>query len=179
MRDSPNAKMYLRSFWYRATQQGVVGADDMHVYTAASFLLQLALLDLPCAAFAPSRLAAAALSLSLGTFGKPAWPAALQRFGSYEAADLQAPRRQLAAAQASRAASQLRRIWTAQYEDHGYAECAEQWLHVRCLLACPSRLLPDVGPERGEPEAPGYAPSGIPPPPLGGGPAGTTAAVLV
>lgn len=31
----PNAKMFLRSFWYRATQQGVVHADEMHIYTVA------------------------------------------------------------------------------------------------------------------------------------------------
>lgn len=31
----PNAKMFLRSFWYRATLRQVVHADEMHIYTLA------------------------------------------------------------------------------------------------------------------------------------------------
>lgn len=35
LKRSPNTKMFLRSFWYRATLKGVVHADEMHIYTLA------------------------------------------------------------------------------------------------------------------------------------------------
>lgn len=35
MRSAPNAKMFLRSFWYRSVVTGVLTADEMHIYTVA------------------------------------------------------------------------------------------------------------------------------------------------
>lgn len=35
LKRSPNTKMFLRTFWYRATRTGVLSADEMHVYTLA------------------------------------------------------------------------------------------------------------------------------------------------
>lgn len=75
-----------------------------------SFLLQLALLDLECSTYAPSLVAAAALSLSLATFGKPGWPLALQQFGSYREADLEPARARLLELQATQV---RRRRWHA------------------------------------------------------------------
>ena len=57
-------------------------------FLSCSFLLQLGLLDLDCSGYAPSLQAAAALSLSLATFGKQGWPLSLQQFGSYLESDL-------------------------------------------------------------------------------------------
>lgn len=66
-----------------------------------SFFVQLALLDLECAGHAPSLLAAAALSVSLEAFGKPAWPVSLQQFGSYLPAELEPVKRRLVDLQGS------------------------------------------------------------------------------
>lgn len=35
LKHSPNPKMFLRTFWYRAGTKEVVHADDMHIYTLA------------------------------------------------------------------------------------------------------------------------------------------------
>lgn len=35
VRNAPNAKMFLRSFWYRATTEGLLHSEEMHLYTAA------------------------------------------------------------------------------------------------------------------------------------------------
>ena len=35
LRTAPNAKMFLRSYWYRSVQAGTMGADEMHIYTLA------------------------------------------------------------------------------------------------------------------------------------------------
>lgn len=35
LKRSPNAKMFLRSFWFRAALKEVVHADEMHIYTLA------------------------------------------------------------------------------------------------------------------------------------------------
>lgn len=35
LKKAPNTKMFLRSFWYRATLKGVAHADEMHIYTLA------------------------------------------------------------------------------------------------------------------------------------------------
>jgi hypothetical protein len=70
-------------------------------FLSRSFLLQLAVLDLECSGYAPSLLAAAALSISLGVYGKPAWPQSLQCFGSYTEADLAPAKARLAELQAS------------------------------------------------------------------------------
>ena len=34
----PNTKMFLRSFWYRATLKGLVNAAAMHIYTLARWV---------------------------------------------------------------------------------------------------------------------------------------------
>jgi hypothetical protein len=89
-----------------------------------SFLLQLGLLDLDCSGYAPSLQAAAALSLSLATFGKPGWPLSLQQFGSYLEADLAPCKARLAELQATQVG--------------GRAGCCNAWLlrhtgHSVCL----------------------------------------------
>ncbi len=38
VKDSPNAKMFLRSFWYRARQGGVVDEDEMHIYALGRYV---------------------------------------------------------------------------------------------------------------------------------------------
>lgn len=35
VKDAPNAKMFLRSLWYRAIMSTLLSADEMHVYTVA------------------------------------------------------------------------------------------------------------------------------------------------
>ncbi len=35
LKRSPNTKMFLRSFWFRAALKEVVHADEMHIYTLA------------------------------------------------------------------------------------------------------------------------------------------------
>lgn len=35
VRTAPNAKMFLRSFWYRAATEGLLNSDEMHLYTVA------------------------------------------------------------------------------------------------------------------------------------------------
>lgn len=104
-----------------------------------SFLLQLALLDLECSGHAPSLLAASALSLSLAAYGKPAWPAALQQFGSYLEADLAPVRARLAELQAGTAAEQLRPIWRGMHEAHSYPEYDAEWKRAVLLFSCASR----------------------------------------
>lgn len=42
LKTSPNTKMFLRSFWYRATLKQVVTADEMHIYTLARWVLRSA-----------------------------------------------------------------------------------------------------------------------------------------
>ena len=42
LKASPNTKMFLRSFWYRATLKQVVTADEMHIYTLARWVLRSA-----------------------------------------------------------------------------------------------------------------------------------------
>jgi cyclin A len=136
--------MFLRSFWYRATLRQVVHADEMHIYTLASFLLQLALLDLECSGHAPSLMAAAALSVSLEAFDKESWPAALQQFGSYLPSDLAAAKARLVELQATQAAEQLRPIWRGMHEQHSYPEYDAEWSRVVLIFSCVSRshLLP-------------------------------------
>lgn len=38
LKKAPNTKMFLRSFWYRATLKEVVLADEMHIYTLARWV---------------------------------------------------------------------------------------------------------------------------------------------
>ena len=35
LKDAPNAKMFLRSFWYRAVTSTLLSAGEMHVYAVA------------------------------------------------------------------------------------------------------------------------------------------------
>ena len=35
LKHAPNAKMFLRSFWYRAMISGIIAQDEMHVYALA------------------------------------------------------------------------------------------------------------------------------------------------
>ncbi|KAI3438015.1 hypothetical protein D9Q98_000458 [Chlorella vulgaris] len=139
---APNPKMFLRSFWYRAMLKNVVQPDEMHIYTLASFLLQLALLDLESSGFAPSLLAAAALSTCFGLYGKPSWPLTLQQFGSYVEADLQPCKALLAKIQLSQVAEQLRPLWRNMHEQHLYPEFDPEWRHAMLIFACASRLAP-------------------------------------
>lgn len=37
LRTAPNAKMFLRSYWYRSVQAGTMCDDEMHIYTLARF----------------------------------------------------------------------------------------------------------------------------------------------
>ena len=37
VKDAPNAKMFLRSLWFKAQQQQLVHQDDMHIYTVARY----------------------------------------------------------------------------------------------------------------------------------------------
>jgi hypothetical protein len=136
--------MHLRSLWFRAvSQNGLIKPQEMYVYTLASFLLQLSLLDLPCCAYAPSHLAAAALSLAMTAFNKPAWPRALESYGSYTLEVLDPLRRKLAAIQGALTASQLRRCWKITYiapdENHPNA-----WKKAVAVFNCPSSILMDI-----------------------------------
>ncbi|KAL4452109.1 hypothetical protein ABPG75_007771 [Micractinium tetrahymenae] len=139
LKRSPNTKMFLRSFWYRATLKEVVHADEMHIYTLASFFVQLALLDTACSGYAPSLLAAAALSVSLEAYGKQPWPVVLQQFGSYLPAELEPVKRRLADLQATQAAEQLRPIWRGLHEQHSYPEYEAEWRRAILIFSCASR----------------------------------------
>lgn len=37
LRTCPNAKMFLRSFWYRSVQGRAISKEEMHIYTLARF----------------------------------------------------------------------------------------------------------------------------------------------
>jgi hypothetical protein len=177
VREAPSAKMFLRSFWYRATSRGAAAADEMHVYTAAAFLLQLALLDGRAAGWPASRAAAAALSLALALFGKPRWPAALRAYGAYTDAELAPLRGAMAAAQAGFEAPQLRRLWHRRCRGHEYAEFAGEWARLLDLMACASRALGD-GNGGPAPAPPAHAlAAGAAAPPAAAPPAALPAAV--
>ncbi|KAL4437486.1 hypothetical protein ABPG77_003467 [Micractinium sp. CCAP 211/92] len=139
LKRSPNTKMFLRSFWFRAALKEVVHADEMHIYTLASFFVQLALLDLECSGHAPSLLAAAALSVSLEAFGKPAWPVALQQFGSYLPVELEPVKQRLVDLQCTQGAEQLRPIWRSLHEQHSYPEYEAEWRRAVNIFSCASR----------------------------------------
>jgi Cyclin, C-terminal domain len=133
--------MHLRSLWFRAvSQNNLINPQEMHIYALASFLLQLSLLDLPCCACAPSQLAAAALSLAMLAFNKPAWPRALETYGSYTLEDLEPHRQKLAAVQADLTASQLRRCWNMTYVAQD-VEHTDAWKQAMAVFDCPSSTL--------------------------------------
>ena len=106
----------------------------------ASFLLQLSLLDLSCCGYAPSQLAAAALSLSMTAFNKPAWPRVLETYGSYTLAGLEPLRYKLAAIQEDLTASQLRRCWKMTYTSQD-VEHSDAWKQAMAVFDCPSDTL--------------------------------------
>ena len=155
---APNAKMFLRSFWYRAVAGGALassssappsesgGGDKMHVYTLASFFLQLSLLDQESSEVAPSAAAAGALSLALEVFSssppsRPSsssppvpsdarsscWPACLQRYSGIDAAAVALQRERLRRVQRESGAPHLRAVWASRHEHHGYPEFAAEW----------------------------------------------------
>jgi hypothetical protein len=149
---APNAKMFLRSFWYRAVAGGALsdaspsgpasseggsnggGGDKMHVYTLASFFLQLALLDQEGSEVAPSAAAAGALSLALEVFSSspssPApshWPACLQRYSGIAPSAVELQRERLRRCQHGTAAPHLRAVWATRHEAHGYPEFSREW----------------------------------------------------
>ena len=139
---APNAKMFLRAFWYRALAAGGVagGGEAMHVYTLASFFLALALLDAAWPATPASLAAAGALSLALEVCGEAAvegcpWPAALQAASGHAPAAVAAQRAALRSVQASTQAPHLRRVWAAHHAGHGYAEFKGQWDGVLGVMA--------------------------------------------
>ena len=168
VKDAPNAKMFLRSLWYRAIMSTLLSADEMHIYTVArcelllalpcnstmchlplvhllcavfcSFFLQLSLLDLPCAAYSPSMVAAASLSNALELFNKESWPQMLQQYSAYRTKEVQSCKDRLKEVQASTSADHLRRIWCSQHENHGYEEYNEAWAKAQLTLACPMRI---------------------------------------
>ena len=144
---APNAKMFLRSFWYRAVAGGALsespssepvstssdGGDRMHVYTLASFFLQLSLLDLGSSEVAPSAAAAGALSLALEMYRSKAsetsscWPACLQRYSGIDARAVELQRERLRRVQSESAAPHLRAVWASRHELHGYPEFSSEW----------------------------------------------------
>lgn len=142
LKKAPISKMFLRSFWYRVTLYEIATCDEMHIYTLASFLLQLSLLDLECSRYPGSLVAAGALSLALKTFNKPIWPTELQQFGSYELADVQPCMQQVAEVQATQQASQLRRMWRANYESNAYEDYKAEWKWVYRAFTSPCQLVP-------------------------------------
>lgn len=148
LKTSPNSKQFLRSFWHRITlYTGEVHPDEMHIYSIAAYLVQLSLLDVECSTQCASIVAAAALSLALGMFGKTQWPASLKCFSAYEISDLEPLRCRMAMLQATKRAPQLRHLWRLQCEDHDYPEFTGRWQKVLSLFEAPSQLLFTMAPD--------------------------------
>jgi len=175
---APNAKMFLRSFWYRAVAGGALlsssfgtssstpfekagasaadadvpstsnstdGGEKMHVYTLASFFLQLSLLDQESAEVVPSAAAAGALSLALEIYSPSSssdadtdapspsasssacWPACLQRYSGIAADAVALQRQRLRRVQREYQAPHLRSVWASRHEQHGYPEFSREW----------------------------------------------------
>lgn len=146
LKKAANSKMFLRSLWFRATNRNVAASDEMHIYILASFLVKISLLDLSCSGFAPSLVSAAAMSLALSFFGKPAWPTALRSFVAYTHADLEPARERLANAQAFSIASNLRSAWSRIYTENSSLseQYAEQWRRAHQLFIFPSPVLLEI-----------------------------------
>jgi hypothetical protein len=94
-RSHPNAKQRLRYLWYRLFDAGVVKQEHVYIYMLASFLLHLSLLDSSLSVVTPSKLATAALGLSLKVFGFPPMPAVLAEHTFYLPAELEEVQQQL------------------------------------------------------------------------------------
>ncbi len=105
-----------------------------------SFFLQLSLLDLPCAAYSPSMVAAAALSNAFELFNKDSWPQALQQHSAYDSKDVHECKDRLKEVQATISAEHLRRMWYAQHKHHGYNEFSEAWAKALLTLAYPHQM---------------------------------------
>jgi cyclin A len=137
---APNPKMFLRSYWHRAVIAGAVVADEMHVYTLASFFLQLGLVA--GGAPPPSAAAAGALSLALelaaGT--DAAWPGCLQQASGYAPEEVAALRAGYRGVQASVDAPHLRAVWASRHAAHGYAEFAAEWEAALAVMRAPAGL---------------------------------------
>ena len=132
---TPNSKMYLRSFWYRALRTKIVRSEDMHIYTLAAFLLELSLQDFKCSAIAPSELAASALSLALEYSKIEPWPKPMQAYGSYTLEGLSSTRILLATLQKTLSTDHLRSLWHTYYQKHEYDENSEAWNEVLEVIA--------------------------------------------
>ena len=98
-RSHPNAKQRLRYLWYRLFDAGVVKQGHVYIYMLASFLLHLSLLDSDLSAVIPTKLATAALGLSLKVFGFPPMPEVLEEHCFYLEHELQEVQQQLQRAQ--------------------------------------------------------------------------------
>lgn len=98
-RTHPNAKQRLRFLWYRMFDAGTVKQEHVYIYMLASFLLHLSLLEPRLSASTPTKLAMAALSLSLKVFGFPPMPPVLAQHCFYLAEELQEVQEQLGRAQ--------------------------------------------------------------------------------
>ncbi|KAK9809822.1 hypothetical protein WJX73_010078 [Symbiochloris irregularis] len=141
---APCAKLFLRSFWYRLAASKHIDNGRMHVYTLASFLLQLSLLDLSCTGFPACSLAAAALSLALAFFKEDAWPQLLQHYTALMQEDLQPVKTAICKAQASQDVSAFRLIWHFSEGEPGnktYAEYSTEWQQVIALMSQRGELI--------------------------------------
>jgi len=67
-----------------------------------SFFLQLSLLDLSCAAYSPSMVAAASLSNAFDLFNKESWPQMLQQYSAYMTKEVQSCKDRLKKVQATK-----------------------------------------------------------------------------
>ncbi len=72
-----------------------------------SFFLQLSLLDLSCAAYSPSMVAAASLSNAFDLFNKESWPQMLQQYSAYMTKEVQSCKDRLKKVQATKSADHL------------------------------------------------------------------------
>lgn len=138
----PPAKTFLRSLWYAAVADGAADADALHMYTLASFFLQISLLDSRAANLPPSAAASGALSLALelaaGTDG--AWPACLARHIGISAAAAGVARSTVRAAAASVSAPNLRAVWVSRHRAHGYPEYGAEWEAALAVMRAPGGL---------------------------------------
>jgi len=73
-------------------------------------------------------------------FNKPAWPRALEAYGSYTLAELEPLRHKLATIQADLTASQLRRCWNITYVAQN-VEHTDAWKQAMAVFDCPSNTL--------------------------------------
>ena len=105
-----------------------------------SFFLQLSLLDLSCAAYFPSVLAAAALSNAFELFNQESWPQMLQQYSAYKTKEVQSCKDKLKEVQATTSADQLRKMWCSQYNNHGCGEVNEAWAKAQLTLARPTQI---------------------------------------